>query len=83
LSEVLIFKVTGKRKGIFDFYIQFSCLFCGEGEKGIPKTFDSFETLIRHTQRLHSDHPHYKTQILALKKLQTLSKYYRPKGVSL
>ena len=79
MSEILVFKATGKKDEVYDIQIKISCFFCGEGKKGLPQTFDNLQTLIRHLEQCHYSHPHYRTLRNGLKKFLTITKYYTPK----
>lgn len=79
MSESVIIKAIKKQNDVFEIVIILTCFECGIGKSRLPRTFNNFGTFIRHIEQCHGDHMHYKTLRNALKKYQTITKYYSKK----
>ena len=76
----LLFNGTGRKnksKIILIFYS--NCYLCVH-ESGHAKTFDSVDSLLRHVQQVHYQHPMAKRYRLSLKRLQVVINFVTPKN---
>ncbi len=80
MSEELVFNITSKKKNVLEVSIRIPCFLCGDDCKGKPPVFDNLQSLKKHTAKLHSKHPLYKVQYLALCKFDIILKHFQPKG---